>query len=125
MIFGTILRLLSACGRHARILLPLGVVIALVLPSNNGFFKPATPFILAILVGCAFVRLDISSALKAALRPQRFFRNFAISLGLLLVLPTLPFHYRKVVRYANAMLPWSPGIVWHRQLAQRYGCACY
>ena len=26
MIFGTILWLLSACGRHARIMLPLGVV---------------------------------------------------------------------------------------------------
>ena len=105
MIFRTILWLLSACGRHARILLPLGVVIALVLPSNGGFFKPATPFILAILVGCAFVRLDISAALKAALRPQRLLRNFAISLGLLLVLPILLFSIVKWCGMSNAMLP--------------------
>ena len=81
MIFGTILWLLSACGHHARIMLPLGVVIALLMPSNGAFFKPATPFILAILVGCALVRLDIGAALKAALRPQRLFRNAFIAIA--------------------------------------------
>ena len=105
MIFGTIPRLLSACGRNARILLPLGVVIALLMPSNGTFFKPATPFILAILVGCAFVRLDIGAALKAALRPQRLFRNFAISLGLLLVLPILLFTIVKWCGMPDEMLP--------------------
>ena len=85
MIFQPILWLLSVSGRHARTLLPLGVVIALLLPSSGEFFKPATPFILTILAGAALVRLDIGAVLKAALRPQRLFRNFAISLGLLLV----------------------------------------
>ena len=84
MNFHLFLWFLAASGRHARILLPLGVLIALLLPSNGAFFKPATPFILAILVGCAFVRLDLGAALKAALRPQRLLSNFAISLGLLL-----------------------------------------
>ena len=105
MLLGTILWLLSACGRHARIMLPLGVVIALLLPSNGAFFKPATPFILTILVGCALVRLDIGAALKAALRPQRLFRNFAISLGLLLVLPILLFTIVKWCGMPNEMLP--------------------
>ena len=105
MIFGTILWLLSACGRHARIMLPLGVVIALLMPSNGAFFKPATPFILAVLVGCALVRLDIGAALKAALRPQRLFRNFAISLGLLLVLPILLFNIVKWCGIPDEMLP--------------------
>ena len=41
MVFRTMSRLLSASGRHARILLPLGVVAALLLPSNGAFFKPA------------------------------------------------------------------------------------
>ena len=105
MIFGTILWLLSACGRHARIMLPLGVVVALLMPSNGAFFKPATPFILAILAGCALVRLDIGAALKAALRPQRLFRNFAISLGLLLVLPILLFAILKWCGIPDEMLP--------------------
>ena len=104
MIFRTILWLLSACGRHARILLPLGVVIALVLPSNSGFFKPATRYS-GNFGGCAFVRLDISSALKAALRPQRLLRNFAISLGLLLVLPILLFTIVKWCGMPEEMLP--------------------
>ena len=105
MIYPKISWLLSASGRHARILLPLGVVIALLLPSNGAFFKPATPFILTILVGCALVRLDIGAALKAALRPQRLFRNFAISLGLLLVLPVLFFTIVKWCGMSNEMLP--------------------
>ncbi|MDC3234500.1 hypothetical protein OBB02_00465 [Candidatus Puniceispirillum sp.] len=105
MISRTILWFLSASGRHARILLPLGVVVALLLPSNGAFFKPATPFILTILVGCALVRLDIGAALKAALRPQRLFRNFAISLGLLLVLPILLFTIVKGCGMSNEMLP--------------------
>jgi BASS family bile acid:Na+ symporter len=105
MIFQPILWLLSASGRHARILLPLGVVIALLLPSSGEFFKPATPFILAILAGAALVRLDIGAALKAALRPQRLFRNFAISLGLLLVLPVLFFTIAKWCGLPNEMLP--------------------
>ena len=100
MIFGTILRLLSACGRNARILLPLGVVIALLMPSNGAFFKPATPFILAILVGCAFVRLDIGAALKAALRPQRLIPQFCDLSWFTLGVTNSSFHHRKVVRYA-------------------------
>ena len=105
MIFGTILWFLSACGRHARVMLPLGVVAALLMPSNGAFFKPATPFILAILVGCALVRLDIGAALKAALRPQRLFRNFAISLGLLMVLPILLFNIVKWCGIPDELLP--------------------
>ena len=105
MIFRAIFWLLSLCGRHARILLPLGVVIALLLPSNGAFFKPATPFVLAISVGCALVRLDIGAALKAALRPQRLLHNFAISLGLLIVLPILLFTIVKWCGIPDEMLP--------------------
>ena len=110
MVFQTISWLLSASGRHARILLPLGVVIALLLPSNGAFFKPVTPFILAISVGCAFVRLDIGAALKAALRPQRLLRNFAISLGLLLVLPILLFN---IVTWCGIPSEMLPLVTWY------------
>ncbi len=79
--------------------------MALLLPSTNGFFKPAAPFILVILAGSAFVRLDIGAVLKAALRPQRLFRNFVISLGLLLVLPVLFFTIAKWCGLSNEMFP--------------------
>ena len=77
MNFHLFLWLLAASGRHARILLPLGVVLALLLPSSGAFFKPAAPYILAVLIGAALVRLDIGAVLKAALQPQRLIRNFA------------------------------------------------
>jgi hypothetical protein len=87
MTFRSFLWLLEASGRHARIALPCGVVLALLLPSTDGFFKPAAPFILAILAAAAVVRLDIGTVLKAALQPQRLVRNFAVSLGLLVAVP--------------------------------------
>ena len=51
------------------------------------------------------MRLDIGAALKAALRPQRLFRNFAISLGLLLVLQILLFNIVKWCGIPDEMLP--------------------
>ena len=51
------------------------------------------------------MRLDIGAALKAALRPQRLLRNFAISLGLLLVLPILLFTIVKWCGMPDEMLP--------------------
>ena len=91
MNFHLFLWLLAASGRHARILLPLGVVLALLLPSSGAFFKPAAPYILAVLIGAALVRLDIGAVLKAALQPQRLIRNFAISFGLLIIVPVVFF----------------------------------
>ena len=91
MIFRPVLSLLAACGRHARFLLPLGVVMALLLPSTNAFFKPATPYILVLLAGTALVRLDIWVVLKTAIQPERLIQNTFISLGLLVALPVLFF----------------------------------
>ena len=105
MIFHPFLWLLAASGRHARMLLPLGVVLALLLPSSGAFFKPAAPFILAILAGAALVRLDIGAVLKAALQPQRLIRNFAISLGLLLVVPVIFFTGAKWFGLPDPLLP--------------------
>jgi len=105
MIFHPFLWILAVSGRHARILLPLGVVLALLLPSSDGFFKPAAPFILAVLAGAALVRLDIGAVLKAALKPQRLLRNFAISLGLLLVAPVLFFTLAKSFGLSHHLLP--------------------
>ncbi|MCH1584643.1 MAG: hypothetical protein L7S62_05750, partial [Flavobacteriales bacterium] len=105
MNFHLFLWLLAASGRHARVLLPLGVVLALLLPSSGAFFKPAAPYILAILIGAALVRLDISAVLKAALQPQRLIRNFAVSLGLLIIVPAVFFTVAKWFGLPDHFLP--------------------
>ncbi|MDB2469301.1 hypothetical protein N9X39_04450 [Alphaproteobacteria bacterium] len=104
MNFHLFLWLLAASGRNARILLPLGVVLALLLPSSGAFFKPAAPYILAVLIGAALVRLDIGAVLKAALQPQRLIRNFAISLGLLIIVPVVFFYRGKIVWLSRSFL---------------------
>ena len=89
MIGTALLFFLEASGRHARLALPVGVVLAVLLPDSHGMFKPLAPFILALLVASAVVRLDSVAVLKAALPPHRLFRNFLISLGLLMLAPTV------------------------------------
>ena len=105
MNFHLFLWLLAASGRHARILLPLGVVLALLLPSSGAVFKPAAPYILAVLIGAALVRLDIGAVLKAALQPQRLIRNFAISFGLLVIVPVVFFNVAKWFSLPDHFLP--------------------
>lgn len=110
MIGRPILSLLAACGRNARFLLPLGVLVALLLPSNGGFFKPATPYILVILAGSALVRLDIWAVLKTAIQPERLIRNIVISLGLLVFLPILFFIASKWFGLSEQLLPF---VTWY------------
>ena len=47
---------LEASGRQARLVLPGGVVLALLLPDSEGMLKAMTPLILVILVASAVVR---------------------------------------------------------------------
>ena len=105
MIFQPFLWLLEAGGRHARIALPVGVVLAMLLPSTGGFFKPAAPYILAILVASAVVRLDVGAVLRAAIQPRRLMRNFAISLGLLIAAPISFVFLARLFGFDEAMLP--------------------
>jgi len=56
-----LLKLLEWLGVHARTILPLGVIVAFLMPESGTFFKPAAPYILALLVSAAMVRLDIVS----------------------------------------------------------------
>lgn len=105
MIYRFLLWILTASGRHARILLPVGVVLALLLPSSGGVFKPAAPFILAILAAAALVRLDIKAVLIAALQPQRLLRNFIISSGLLLLVPVIFFYGAEWLGMSSSLLP--------------------
>ena len=125
MNFNLFLWLLAASGRHARILLPLGVLLALLLPSSGAFFKPAAPYILAVLIGAALVRLDIGAVLKAALQPQRLIRNFAISLGLLFIVPLVFLPWQNGLAFPIISCHWLHGMRWRRQLVQRSGCASF
>ena len=82
-----LLKLLEWLGVHARTILPLGVIVAFLMPESGTFFKPAAPYILALLVSAAMVRLNIVSVLKDAVQPRRLIRNICLALILLIVMP--------------------------------------
>ena len=82
-----LLKLLEWSGVHARTLLPLGVIVAFFMPESGTFFKPAAPYILALLVSVAMLRLDILAVLKDAVQPRRLVRNICLALVLLIVTP--------------------------------------
>ena len=82
-----LLKLLEWLGVHARTILPLGVIVAFLMPESGTFFKPAAPYILALLVSAAMLRLDIVSVLKDAVQPRRLIRNICLALILLIVMP--------------------------------------
>ena len=82
-----LLKLLEWLGVHARTLLPLGVIVAFLLPESGTFFKPTAPYILGLLVSVAMVRLDILAVLKDAVQPRRLIRNICLALVLLIVMP--------------------------------------
>ncbi|MGB0197142.1 MAG: hypothetical protein ACPGAQ_02485, partial [Candidatus Puniceispirillaceae bacterium] len=82
-----LLKLLEWSGVHARTLLPLGVIVAFFMPESGTFFKPAAPYILALLVSVAMVRLDMVAVLKDAVQPRRLVRNICLALVLLIVTP--------------------------------------
>ena len=82
-----LLKLLEWSGVHARTLLPVGVIVAFFMPESGTFFKPAAPYILALLVSVAMLRLDILAVLKDAVQPRRLVRNICLALVLLIVTP--------------------------------------
>ena len=97
------LKLLEWLGVHARTLLPLGVIVAFLLPESGTFFKPAAPYILGLLVSVAMVRLDILAVLKDAVQPRRLIRNTCLSLVLLIVMPYCLLNIAKVVGLTESL----------------------
>lgn len=60
---------LSLAGRHARVILAVGCVVALFLPSLSAFVRPALPFLVMLVLGVAMARIDMIDVLKSIGRP--------------------------------------------------------
>ncbi|MGC6439732.1 MAG: hypothetical protein ACON4Q_03735 [Candidatus Puniceispirillaceae bacterium] len=82
---------LSLLGAHARLCLPLGILIALILPDMNSHIRHFVPFIIVMIYASAMIRLDLWEALQGALRPRRILQNIGLSLGILVLVPCLFF----------------------------------
>lgn len=96
---------LESIGRNARIVLPAGVVLALLLPSSGNLLKPLVPWIIAILYATSMIRLDLKAALLGAVKPSRLMVNLCLSLILLVVVPVAAFAVASLAGLDEAILP--------------------
>ena len=72
---------LSFAGRHARVILAGGCVLALFMPALSAFVRPALPFLVMLVLGVAMARIDMVDVLRSIGRP-----GFVLRQSLLIVL---------------------------------------
>ncbi|OWJ79654.1 hypothetical protein [Haematobacter genomosp. 1] len=58
-------------GRHARPILPAGLLLVALLPSSGGRLTPLLPWLVAALIAMSFARIDLRPLLADALNPRR------------------------------------------------------
>ncbi|RBP80698.1 hypothetical protein DFO80_13914 [Rhodobacter sp. 140A] len=56
-------------GRHARLILPAGLVAVPFLPASGGVLAPALPWLVALLIGLAVARVDLRGIARDLVRP--------------------------------------------------------
>ena len=69
MIGRSVLSLLGALGRHAPVVLVIGVVLGLALPGVGAVLRPALPALVVLVFGLALVRIEWSAVSAAFRRP--------------------------------------------------------
>lgn len=82
---------LNIVGTHARSILPLGILLALILPDMGSQLKHIVPFIIMMIYASAMVRLDLWAVLKDSVQPRRIVQNIGLSLFILIFVPCLFF----------------------------------
>lgn len=58
-------------GRHARLILPAGLVTVPFLPSSGGALAPALPWLVALLIGMALARVDLRGVVREIVQPRQ------------------------------------------------------
>ncbi len=80
---------LSFLGKHARLCLPLGLCVALILPDLGDQIRQMVPLIIIIIYSSAMIRLDLKAAIKGAVQPHRLILSLGLSLVILILIPCL------------------------------------
>ena len=76
-------------GKHARLCLPIGLCIALILPDLGEEVRDIVPLVIIIIYASAMIRLDLGVALRGAVQPHRILQSLGLSLVVLILIPCL------------------------------------
>lgn len=83
------LHLLEWLGRHAMLVLPAGIFMALLLPETDSDITWIVPPLIAIIYTVTFIRMDLPALLHDMLSPIEILRQLLIACFILIVMPLL------------------------------------
>lgn len=101
---------LSFLGKHARLCLPLGLFVALILPDLGDQVRQMLPLIIIIIYASAMVRLDLGAAIRGAVQPHRLFQSLGLSLIILILIPYL---FVATARSVGLVEIFMPVLIWY------------
>lgn len=84
-------------GTYARLCLPFGILLALLLPEMGDQIRHIVPFIIVIIYASAMVRLDLWAVLKGSVQPRRILQNIVLCSVILVAIPWLFFVIARAV----------------------------
>ena len=104
-----LLTALSSLGRHARLALPTGIVIALFLPDISLRWDIILPLNITLIYAASMIRLDLKSVGLAALAPQRLILSVSITSFILCLVPIF---YAGIANIGGLSALYFPSLIW-------------
>ena len=101
---------LQYLGMHARLVLPVGIVMAIMLPEFKMRWDLILPVIITFIYAASLIRLDLKQCLKDAFRPRNMLRSIGLSL---LILCGVPLTYAGLARLYGLGDIFMTSLVWY------------
>ena len=100
---------LRGLDRNARLALPLGIVIALLLPDLHLRWDIILPLNITLIYAASIIRLDLKSTAQLAFTPKRLALSLSISL---FILCAVPIAYVMLARMGGLATLYYPSLIW-------------
>ena len=100
---------LRGLGRYARLALPLGILIALLLPDLHLRWDIILPLNITLIYAASIIRLDLKSTAQLAFTPKRLGISLSITLFILCVVPLV---YVMLAQMGGLATLYYPSLIW-------------
>ena len=101
---------LEFLGRNARLVLPVGIVLAVFLPGDGGQLRVIVPFLIGLIYAVAFLQIDLKAMVTESFRPQQIAWSIAISLLILMAIPFLLMNFCLLIGIDPL---YMPSVIWY------------
>ena len=100
---------LQFIGTHARVILPAGIIVALLLPEHQMRWDIILPAIITFIYAASFIRLDLKQSFRDAFRLHSLVISISLSA---LILCMVPLGYTGLARLFGLDQIFMPSLVW-------------